>query len=397
MNLQTSKTRYGKVTINAQMNVIFMWIRNWAATSMFTRFIEKSAPSSRYRKKYGLEGGVNDLIVLRVSKTDNNQEAQITVDTYNSNNKFSLAISKTICDVSFCTANNIYLFYSDVIEKYNIVIDSYSNGSYTGVSSWAAKVLTVSNGSIDVYGSWEFVPTVGINDDFETEFKKINLPYAKYCTNWDTRNDNAYFEPLCEIEHEVYGDGSTYMTRNHRLCIKNTSSFQSGITFNEVTNIWDTIPDEYTFTSGAGAWATGITINNDGSFVGKYHDSDMGDTGSDYPNGVQYICEFTGKFSKPQKINEYIYSMELEELTTKEEAGKIYYKDGIKYICSEPYGFDNAKKFYIYLPNAPISNVEEAFLSWSHLNVSDIQTLPNNFYGIYNIGGEQGFVSYSDN
>ena len=56
MNFQTSYTRYGNVTTSAQMNVIFMCIRNWAATSMFTNVIEKSALRSRYRKKSGLEG-----------------------------------------------------------------------------------------------------------------------------------------------------------------------------------------------------------------------------------------------------------------------------------------------------------------------------------------------------
>lgn len=341
---------------------------------------------------------INDLIVLHASKTENNQEAQLTIEIYNSNNNFRLTMFQTVCNISFCTANNIYLFYSDVIQKYCIVIDSYSNGSYTGVNSWSAKVLTLSNDSIDSYANWEVVPTIGVSNNFETEFKKINLPYAKYCTDWDTRNDNIYFQSLCEVEHEVYGNTNTYMTRNHRLYIKNTSDFQlNNNTNNESTNIWDSIPDKYIFTSGTGAWATKITINNDGSFVGKYHDSNIGDTGIDHPNGVQYICEFTGKFSKPQKINEYTYSMELEKLTSKEESGKIYYENGVKYICSEPYGFDNAQKFYIYLPNAPISEIEDAFLSWSHLDTSNFQILPNDFYGIYNVNGEQGFISCNDN
>ena len=56
MNFQISKTRYGNVTIRAQMNVIFMCIQNCAAISMLIKVIEKSAPSSRYRKKSDLEG-----------------------------------------------------------------------------------------------------------------------------------------------------------------------------------------------------------------------------------------------------------------------------------------------------------------------------------------------------
>ncbi len=167
---------------------------------------------------------INDLIVLRVSKSESNQHGDITVETYKSSNDYSSSISTVICEVSFCTAKNIYLYYSDIIGKYSIVIDSYSSGSYTGVDSWSANVFTLSKNSIDAYANWEYVPRFVTDVDFETEFKKINLPYAKYCTTWDTRNNNTYFQPLCEIEHEIYGDTYTYMTRNHKLKIKNTSS-----------------------------------------------------------------------------------------------------------------------------------------------------------------------------
>ena len=160
------------------------------------------------------------------------------------------------------------------------------------------------------------------------------------------------------------------------------------------SSVWKVLPDEFIFTSGAGGWATKITIGNDGSFVGEYMDSDMGDVGYNYPRGVVYICEFTGKFSKPHKISEHIYTMELEQLNTKNETGKIYYNDGMKYICSEPYGFESAKKFYIYFPGTKLSDIEEGFLVWSHLYDKNIRVLPKNYYGIYNISGKQGFVSY---
>lgn len=41
----------------------------------------------------------------------------------------------------------------------------------------------------------------------------------------------------------------------------------------------------FAFSSGAGAWGTVLTVLEDGSFEGNYHDTNMGDTGEEYPNG----------------------------------------------------------------------------------------------------------------
>ena len=51
-------------------------------------------------------------------------------------------------------------------------------------------------------------------------------------------------------------------------------------------NIFSQMPKDYTFASGAGAWATSLELYEDGSFAGDYHDSDMGDSGDGYPNGT---------------------------------------------------------------------------------------------------------------
>ena len=70
-----------------------------------------------------------------------------------------------------------------------------------------------------------------------------------------------------------------------------------GPTPNEQT---PTLPGEYpmelTFSSGAGAWRTSLILNADGTFVGEYSDSDMGDIGDAYPNGTFYFCSFSGQF-----------------------------------------------------------------------------------------------------
>ncbi len=79
-------------------------------------------------------------------------------------------------------------------------------------------------------------------------------------------------------------------------------------------NIFAQMPKNFTFASGAGAWATSLKLSEDGSFVGGYHDSDMGDSGDGYPNGTIYVCGFSGKFSDPEPTEyQNIYSMKLQE------------------------------------------------------------------------------------
>ena len=90
----------------------------------------------------------------------------------------------------------------------------------------------------------------------------------------------------------------------------------------EQSSVFEKIPQEFVFTSGAGGWETVITINSDGTFTGEYKDSEMGDTGENYPNGTMSICNFKGKFTSPKQVDEYIYSMKLEYLEQEKKSGR---------------------------------------------------------------------------
>ena len=162
----------------------------------------------------------------------------------------------------------------------------------------------------------------------------------------------------------------------------------------EQASVFEKIPQEFVFTSGAGGWETVITINSDGTFTGEYKDSEMGDTGENYPNGTMSICNFKGKFTSPKQVDEYIYSMKLEYLEQEKNPGDEYYEEGTRYLVSEPYGFDHADEFLIYFPGIAIANLPDGFTNWlnAFLNVQTTEIFPH--YGIYNVGGEEGFVSY---
>ncbi len=139
---------------------------------------------------------------------------------------------------------------------------------------------------------------------------------------------------------------------------------------------------EYIFCSGAGAWSTLITLSSDGSFIGDFGDSDMGDADEAYPNGTHYFRGFSGQFTDLQKINDYTYSMTLDTLTPWE--AKDHILGGVRYIASDPYGFESGRSFLMYTPDSPIDALTESFLSWISGPLSVIPTNKLGCYAIYN-------------
>lgn len=158
----------------------------------------------------------------------------------------------------------------------------------------------------------------------------------------------------------------------------------------------------FSFSSGAGAWSTELYINSDGTFHGLYSDSDMGDTGENYPNGTRYYSHFTGRFTELEKIDEFTYKMKLESLELEQEPNKEEISDGFRYISSGAYGLEGGEDFYLYLPGAELASLPENYLHWVNNYLQGISNdeqedttetkLP--FYGLYNVKEEQGFSSY---
>lgn len=167
----------------------------------------------------------------------------------------------------------------------------------------------------------------------------------------------------------------------------------------EDENIFAIMPDYFYFSSGAGGWSTDVTISEDGSFDGSYYDSDMGDTGEGYPNGTMYVCDFTGKFDVPQPTDdEYIYTTKLLELTLRDadKVGTTEIEGDTRYIYTEPYGFDDADEFLIYLPGASLSAMTEECRSWVDVRMESIERLPVDYYVLYNVGGAEAFNGIKD-
>ena len=153
----------------------------------------------------------------------------------------------------------------------------------------------------------------------------------------------------------------------------------------------DSLPIDLEFSSGVGAWGTGLTLAADGSFSGEYHDSDMGDSGDDYPDGTVYLCNFSGKFTDIKQLDDHSYSLTLDELTSDYEQDKEWVEDGVRYVSSEPYGVEEGKDFILYLPDTPTDGLDEEFLSWWPGQYQEEKTGTLDFYGLYNVDKGYGF------
>lgn len=149
---------------------------------------------------------------------------------------------------------------------------------------------------------------------------------------------------------------------------------------------------QFIFSSGAGAWATVLDIYEDGTFMGNYHDSDMGDTGEGYPDGTIYYSNFSGAFTEPEMLNDYTAVFQIDYIRTEKTPGEEEILDNIRYVYSEPYGLENTKELYLYLPGAPTAELPEEFLSWVNFwdpSQPEDEYLP--FYGLYNVSQQEGF------
>ncbi len=154
------------------------------------------------------------------------------------------------------------------------------------------------------------------------------------------------------------------------------------------------LPTEFLFMSGAGAWSTTLHIYDDGTFDGYFSDSDMGDTGDNYPNGTKYECAFSGNFTDFVKVSDFEYSMRLESLNCEGEIGSERIEDGVRIFTTDPYGLDNADEFLLYLPGRATADLPAEFIDWiSFPNVWSVDDIPETlpFYGLYNVGGLEGF------
>lgn len=162
------------------------------------------------------------------------------------------------------------------------------------------------------------------------------------------------------------------------------------------TSVFSALKNYYfEFASGAGGWNTTLTIQPDGSFSGQYHDSEMGVTGEDYPNGTMDQCVFHGMFTQPVARDTYTYQFRIDSIEYDKEPGTEEIIDGVKYIYTDVYGLEDAEEIYLYLPDIPVAELPQEYLDWIYRPDKTQNTLGT--YGLYNLAAKEGFTSYKIN
>lgn len=240
--------------------------------------------------------------------------------------------------------------------------------------------------SFDVNGS--FIVTWNKNLICNNQKGKCNQYYYKNGKFEKVRE----YDILTDYATEIIASNFNIYDKNGNIVFKATSDYNNTDKNSVDSKIFSELPGKFTFSSGAGGWRTYIEINDDGTFTGNYSDLDMGDDDVNYPNGTTHICNFDGKFTNVKKIDDYTYSMKLDYLNTEGTKGDVYYEDGVRYIYADPYGFDNADEFMIYLPGSPLDTLPDEFISWVGLSKDRYDKMPSDLYGIYNVGGKMGFL-----
>ena len=166
------------------------------------------------------------------------------------------------------------------------------------------------------------------------------------------------------------------------------STFSADFSYSDVSG-W-----RFRFSSGAGAWATLLTIEADGSFFGEYVDSDIDFTEAGEPYDMQYRCDFTGQFTEPVRVNDYTYSMQIGQIHYAEEPGTEEFKDGVRYHYTDVYGLEDAENILIYLPGAPLKELPQEFRSWiGYYDLAGTSETELPFYALNNEVYQEGFTS----
>lgn len=160
----------------------------------------------------------------------------------------------------------------------------------------------------------------------------------------------------------------------------------------EELELFSNMSGTYVFSSGAGAWGTTLNVFDDGTFSGNYHDTDMGAGGANYDCTFS-TCTFIGAFKNVEKVNDYTFSVEVDYLNYLNEAETEEIKDGYRYVYTEAYGVSGTDTFYIYTPDAKISDLPDEYKSWGYNMIDAPKNQKLGFYGIYNITEKLGFVS----
>ena len=148
---------------------------------------------------------------------------------------------------------------------------------------------------------------------------------------------------------------------------------------------------EWSFSSGVGAWSNDLQIRADGSFVGTYHDSEMGESGEGYPDGTVYCCSYTGQMTLVEQVDENTWKVRVEKLTVDEQAEETV-GNGVRFVKAEPYGLSEGDEMLLYRPDTPVSVLPEEMVFWAHVTEQENPPAALETWFLTSEKNESGFV-----
>ncbi len=123
------------------------------------------------------------------------------------------------------------------------------------------------------------------------------------------------------------------------------------------------VAGDYWRASGVGAWEDDLVVHSDGTYSGEFYDSNLGDVGSNHPNGGVDLCNYSGKFSSLEKVNSYTYSATVKSVKCDVTPGTDKIKDGVIYRYGDA-SFSVGDQIRFYLPGISLSSMPAAVREW---------------------------------
>lgn len=330
----------------------------------------------------GIKVTSNDLIVTKADLDHDGENEQIVV-CEKAEDLYELKVWKQDGTLLWSTEAgtshtewNTILIYQNEGEDYLI---QYLPAMYQGIGNYTCTMFSLENGQVSEKNTWtvDFDPMVGITGKMRGFFEAVNYLLENSTVLLTTEGGNLVIGPQKATDLQQIYPVNYYLAE-----VLNEGSYEV------------VYPLELTFCSGAGGWSTTLTLYEDGHFEGIYEDGEAEWT-NEYPRGTAYYCEFSGRFREMKKLNEYSYSMILDDLTYKTEVGKEWIKDGVRYIGSDAYGVTGGEKFVLYLPNTPEEilddNVHAYWPNEYMWRKKSINILYD--YCLYNVNEGSGFFS----
>ena len=151
----------------------------------------------------------------------------------------------------------------------------------------------------------------------------------------------------------------------------------------------------WSFCSGVGAWSTDLEILADGSFIGSFHDSEMGEIGEGYPDGTIYGCSFSGRMTVVERVDENTWKIRIDALALDEGQVPEAIEDGIRFVTTEPYGISEGDEMLLYAPGTPLDALSEDMLFWAHVLDRENPPAALDAWFLSSEQNDSGFVGYS--